>query len=708
MKHAYIYTLLFIISNLYSQDRTFLSINNSSISIDDFMKTYEKNRLDNDTLSLSASLEEYLNLYINFRLKVEEAKQLGLDTVPSFVRELEGYRKQLIKPYLTDTKVSDQLLVEAYERLKSEVSASHILIQVNGDDTLSAYKEIMDIRNQIMNGSDFVTLARKFSHDPSVKENDGNLGYFTALYMVYPFETAAYETEVGEVSQPIKTQFGYHILRVNDKRDSRGEVKVAHIMIRLDNKKDSINIFAAKQRIDEIYDSLILTSGENFTELAKKYSDDKKSGSKGGELDWFGANKMVKKFEDVAFSLDSIGLFSQPFQTEFGWHIVKLLDKKKLPSFVDLKESLRKKIERDSRSQKTRDVVINRLKNEWGFAENHGAKDIFYNLINQDFFEGGDILKNISGQGSVMFLFNNNYDNLTRYVYQKDFAEYLILYRARLPKKMDVKKLVNQFYKTFQEQKLLELESNNLEYKYDDFRLLMNEYHDGILLFNLSEEEVWNKAIKDTLGLRNFYKKNQKKYMWENRIEANIYSSKNNGINKRVYRNLNWGFSDQDLLNNMNKKSALNLSIENGIFEYGDNSIVDSLLFSLEWSSLKKGQIINCESLNKIVVIKNLFSTEIRPLNDVKGLVISDYQNFLDDQWLAKLKSKYSITINNNLFELAKKNKLSYNSSTLSSGKKFICNSFSSCFSIAGQYLGYSKDVYFGWGGRIYTTEIKP
>ena len=330
MKHIYLYIFCFIFSNLFSQDQVFLSIADEKISIQDFMKTYHKNRLDTDTLSFEDSLEEYLELYIKFKLKVIEAEQLGLDTLPSFVRELDGYRRQLVKPYLTDANVSEQLLKEAYDRLKYEVSVSHILIQSDPNDTIEAFNTILDIQERIQKGEDFTSLAKTFSEDPSVKENNGNLGYFTALYMVYPFETAAYETQVGSISKPVKTRFGYHILQVNDKRPSRGEVKVAHIMIRTDNKKtDSQNL--SKNKIYEIYDSLIMNSGLNFSELAKKYSDDKKSGSKGGELDWFGANKMVKNFEEASFSLDSIGSFSEPFQTEFGWHIVKLIDMKKLP-----------------------------------------------------------------------------------------------------------------------------------------------------------------------------------------------------------------------------------------------------------------------------------------------------------------------------------------------------------------------------------------
>ena len=234
-----IYSLLvFCFLSMNAQETILLSVDNDHISLNDFMKTYHKNRLDTDTLSFEDSLEEYLRLYINFKLKVVDAKKQGLDTLPSFIRELEGYKRQLIKPYLTSQEISEQLLEEAYERLKYEVSVSHILIEIDSGDTLSAYNKISDIRQQLMNGADFIELAQKFSNDPSVKDNNGNLGYFTALYMVYPFETAAYNTNVGDISEPVKTRFGYHLVRVNDRRMSRGEVKVAHIMLRLDKSNE--------------------------------------------------------------------------------------------------------------------------------------------------------------------------------------------------------------------------------------------------------------------------------------------------------------------------------------------------------------------------------------------------------------------------------------------------------------------------------------
>ena len=708
MKNTYIYIILFLISNLFAQNNILLTVGDEKISVDDFMLTYQKNKLDSDTLPFHESLNEYLELYIKFKLKVIEAENLGLDTLPSFIRELEGYKRQLVKPYLTDSKISDELLEEAYDRLKQEVSVSHILIQVENNDTLQALNTILAIKKRIDNGEDFSKLAKEFSNDPSVKDNNGSLGYFTALYMVYPFENAAYNTPVGSVSNPVKTRFGYHLVKVNDKRNSRGEVKVSHIMIRVDNNKES-SIQSSKKKIYELYDSLKMHEGANFSDLAKQYSDDKQSGSKGGELDWFGTNKMVKNFEEISYSLDSINAFSQPFQTEFGWHIVKLIDKKQLPLFDEMKESLKKKIERDSRSQKTRDVVISRLQDEWGMVENHKAKNIFYNIINEDFFSGADILEKIHNNGHVMFVFNNCENLSERTVFQKDFAEYMITYRNRLSKEINVRELVDQFYNTFKEQRILELETNNLENKYNDFRLLIDEYHDGILLFNLSEEKVWNKAIKDTLGLSQFYEKNKHNYMWPNRFSLKIFSAKDEVIYKKLVRALNRnGFSDDKLLEKLNKNSELNVSVESGIFSYNDNDMIDENLFSMDFSEVKQGDLIKIANTNQVVLILDILPSSVKLLSEIKGIVISDYQVVLEEEWVRDLRLKYDVDLNNDLLSLVKAGQVNTESTSSTFNNKFDCHNFETCFLNVGQFFGYSNTVFFGWNNVIYTTELNP
>lgn len=698
--------IIFLTLNSSAQDRVLLTISDHSITIDDFMATYHKNRLDTDSLPLEKSLQEYLDLYIKFKLKVVEAESLGLDTLPSFIRELDGYRRQLAKPYLTDKNISEELLLEAYARLKYEVAASHILIQINGNDTVTAYNKIIDIKKQLDSGeSDFVTLANKYSEDPSVKDNNGNLGYFSALAMVYQFENAAYNTDIGNISDPVRTRFGYHLVKVNDKRSSRGEVKVAHIMINIDNKNEE-NKLSSKRKIFEIYDSLV--TGSNFSNLANMYSDDKKSAKNGGELDWFGTNKMIKIFEEFSFDLESIGDFSKPFETEFGWHIVKLLDKKTLPAFTEIETSLRKKVERDSRSQKTRNVVINRLKNEWGFKNYPYSLNAFDKIDKNNFTEIIDNLIKVGEQGKIMFEFKNNFHSKYRFVYQKDFAIFLKSFSSRINSSEDFNLVINQLYETFIEQRIIEIEDANLESKYNEFRLLVGEYHDGILLFNLMDDMVWSKAINDTSGLKIFYDSNKNNYMWPRRLSVDIYSSKNEKIYNKVLRKIKKGVSSSDLISCVNKKSDLNLSIDSFLASEGDNIMIDSLLYSLE--TIPEDYIVPLDAEYKIIYVKEVMEPYYKDLSDIKGLVISDYQSLLEDLWLNELKEKHTITFNNDIFLLAQKNRLDelpLPDVDVRIYPKSYKGNFESAFYNAVKDLGSSKEIYFEWYGNLFTTELK-
>ena len=573
-KKLLLYTILF---NFFCQSQnTLFSVGDFEMDYRDFILNYQKNKLDTDTLEFTQSFNEYLDLYIKFKLKVVEAKSMGLDTFPSFKRELEGYRKQLVKPYLTDTEVTKMLLEEAYARLKEEVSVSHILLQTNTGDDNEVLERAKVIKKRLDNGEDFIKLAKLFSEDPSVKDNDGNLGYFSALYMVYPFESAAYNTEKGMISDVVKTRFGYHILKVNDRRPSQGEVKVAHILIRDDLNK---NISSSQEKINEIYDSL--NSGASFGELAKKFSDDKKSSVGGGELEWFGTNKMVKSFEDVSFSLKKANEFSKPFQTEFGWHIVKLIDKKSLPPFDEVEQSLKKRIERDSRSKMTREVVINRLKKEWGFHENINSKKLFYKLLKDHLDNKKNLLESFSHRGKIMFVFNNMLDEGQRYIFQKEFSEYLSNFSSRLRDKSsnDVINIVDELYETFKESVLLDLESANLEEKYDDFRLLYNEYRDGILMYQLQKEEVWDLAVKDTTGLENFYNSNKNMYIWPDRVKIRFFDCQDKKILTKTKRKLRKNIIESEIIKEINFESELNLKVSNMTFSQGDDIMIDSLVF---------------------------------------------------------------------------------------------------------------------------------
>ena len=686
-----------------NNNRTLLTIGNEEVSVDDFLSIYNKNRTVGEDLD-PKTLDEYVDLFVKFKLKVKEAEALGMDTVPSFVKELAGYRKQLANPYLVDNEAGEQLVVEAYERLKQEVKASHILITVAADasssDTLKAYNKILKLRTEIVNGADFATYAKQYSQDPSAKENAGNLGYFSAMYMVYPFENAAYATNVGDVSEIVRTRFGYHILKVNDKRESRGEVRTAHIMVKFpkgSGENSAQELTLIQQKVNEIYTKLI-SENADFDEMAKQYSDDKNNASKGGVLPWFGTNRMVESFENAAFSLANIGDISVPTETPYGWHIIKLVDKKGLGSFEEEKAELKKKVEKDSRAQVKRTSLVNKLKKEYNYKEYKSAVNELKKIVNTDF---------ISGKWSL----ENNSNKLTKTVItigeakfvQADFAAYLMKSVRKMKSKVQISTLVDDTFASWSEDRVIAYENGNLEKKYNEFRLLMQEYRDGILLYELTDKKIWSKAVKDTTGLKAFYQANKQNYMWDTRVNAKVVNCQNENIACKVYNKLRKGKTDLSKLQaKVNKKSSLNMDVKEGLYLKGDNVYVDQV----EWVVGVSDLIDDNENV-KVVYIKEVIEPQVKALSEAKGLITSDYQDALEQAWLAELSAKYKVEINSYVLDLVKTNKLSELDVVEVPKTPSYKGHFVRAFGKARRSLGSSKDIIFEWYGNLYTTELK-
>lgn len=697
MKHLFFF-FFFLFSVISSQDNFLIKIGEEFIFPSEFLNIYNKNKVDSDTLIKSDEIDEYLNLFINFKLKVIEAESLGMDTLLSFKKELAGYRNQLSKSYLSDTKVTDDLLKEAYERLKFEINASHILISLEStatpEDTLNALMKIKKITSEYYNGASFEDLAIKYSDDPSSSKNRGELGYFSALRMLYPFESAAYNTKVGELSGPVRTNYGYHILKVNDKRKSRGDVKVAHIMIVNDKKNKSDSL--AKNKIFEIYN--LLNNGSNFNDLAKKYSDDKKSGSNGGELEWFGVtNKinMYESFADASFKISKIGDISEPIKTKAGWHIIKLLDKKDLPIFSEIESTLKSRVEKDSRSQKSRDALIKRCKDFYNFKENKKYLNVFFKISSKDFLNATTSLDLFESPGKL--LFSLTFNGKKTLFYSKDFADFILNFKNSFKDKENSRLIIDELYRMFVEQSIINFENQNLELRYNDFALLMDEYHDGILLFDLMNKMVWSKAVKDTLGLKNFYNSfinetKLDKYFEPERLVKKVYETYSEKNNKKLLKYLARGFSDDVLTQKFNKESSLNLKIYDEVVPVRDN-------LDIQRESYLSGVFY-------VNLVVDSLERSIKPMSDIKGLVISDYQNFLENEWLSILKKKYKITINQNILTLLKQNKLNQINLIEDFYKIPIFEgTFSQAYRNAVKNLGSSKDTFFEWRGKTYTTE---
>ena len=477
-------------------DDVLLTIAGKDVSVEEFMSIYQKNNPKGGTIDRT-SLNEYLDLYINFKLKVRQAEDLGLDTVASFINELKGYRDQLAKPYLVDETEVDKLVQEAFEREYKDVRASYIFVKIGPDalpkDTLVAYEKISKIRDRIMKGEDFAKLASELSEDPSaqdreadqqhpfIKGNKGDLGYFTVFDFVYPFETGAYTTEVGQVSKIIRTDYGYHLIKTTDKRDAMGKVTVAHIYMAFPKAATAADSARIKARIDSVY--LKLKMGAKWDSVVKQYSDDKGSSAKGGVLPKFGVNKLVPEFIQIVYNLENTDDYSKPFLTSYGWHIVKLIDRQVPGSFDEEKADLKKKVTNDPRYQYAKQAVYNRVKKEYGFTEYPEAKSDFYKVVTDSIFSGkwdkalaADLTKPLFKIGDQV-------------VNQKEFTQYISDTQRKI-EKQNIEIYINKLYKIFLEESLMKYENAHLEQKYPEFKNLMNEYRDGILLFNLTDEKV--------------------------------------------------------------------------------------------------------------------------------------------------------------------------------------------------------------------------
>ncbi len=482
----------------YSPNATLLTVGNRKISAEEFERIYSKNFTIHS--SEKQSVVEYYNLFLNFELKVTAAIDAGLDTLKSFNQELKGYRDQLAKSYLTDNESVDKLIREAYSRMQTEVKVSHIMVMLpqnsSPSDTVKAFRKISAIHKRLLEGEPFDKLATEVSEDPSAKSNNGILGYFSAFKMVYPFENAAYTTKAGEISMPVRSQFGYHIIKVLGTRPSQGEIKVAHIMVAVPQDAPEKNWNEAKDKIYKISDRI--NKGEDFGVLAKELSDDQNSGRNNGELPLFGSGQMVSEFEVPAFALKNPGDITLPVKTSFGWHIIKLIEKQGVKPFEQIKNELKLKVMRDERAAIISNSFVKKLKKEYNYKEFFKNLACFYTLDSTIY--------------SGKFNFKNECKfNITLFKIEKaEFStnDFLVFLKTNQPPAINIKvaNYIDQSFKRFEEKTFVSYEDMNLEKKYPDFHNLVSEYHDGILLFNIMEQEVWGKASKDTSGLASYYK----------------------------------------------------------------------------------------------------------------------------------------------------------------------------------------------------------
>lgn len=634
--------------SIAQDDRTIVTIADENVLVDEFMYVYNKNNQDDETSVDKKSISEYLDLYVNFKLKVKEAEALGYDTVSAFRDELAGYRKQLAEPYFVDDDIIDEMLVEAYTRKKVDLRASHILFMVGPnampEDTVAAYTKILAARERIINGEDFGVVAGEVSEDPSARDrqsprgdkpipgNGGDLGYFSVFDMVYPFETGAYNTKVGEVSMPVRTDFGYHIIKVTDRVPAQGNIEVAHLYLQMPENATAQDSADLKTKADNIYDQI--QNGESFEDMVKEFSDDKSNAKTGGVLPKFKVNRMVPEFIAVISTMKDSGMISKPVMTSYGYHIIKLIGKSGLEPFDEVKDEMKKRIEKDKRAQKGKEIIIRDIKKEYGYSENEVGLEGVYVVVDSSVYKGNFVAsEDFELSTSVFTLGETDYSQI-------QFVKY-IEKNQNINAQEKINEFVNRKFKEFVDEECRKYEDSRLEEKYPEFRAIVKEYRDGILLFELTNEKIWSYASKDTVGLQTYYEGHKKDFMWDRRLDASIFTVNDTNYTSQIRDLVIAGKTDDEVIQEINMDSLDIVRVEHKKFLAEENRTIDNI----KW---KKGITENTIDGSKIVFVNvhGKVASEPKSFDEARGLITAGYQEQLEKEWITELKAKYPVVIN--------------------------------------------------------------
>ena len=563
------------------EDKVLMTINGEDIMASEFLYIYEKN--NQETSLEKKTMDEYLDLFVNFKLKVTEAMAQGVDTTEAFKKELAGYRAQATPKYLQDNDAIDSLVVLSYNRMAKIRKASHIAVQCPMDadsaTVAAAEAKINELRERVTVGlpkevkkgrkkvtvcepEEFAEVAVLYSEEPSAKQTKGALGWIQPFRYVYSFEDAVYTTPVGEVTPVFRSPYGFHIAKVEGERDFE-EVKASHIM-KMTPMGDIQRMADAQVAMDSIY-QLAIQDTADFAALAQANSEDRGSAMRGGDLGWFGRGAMVQPFEDITFDLE-IGAISKPFQTRFGIHISKLHEKRGIQPLDSMRAQILRQVQRDQRMQIAEQSFINKTRAAYNLPAEMSDADV------------------------------------------KAYAD------------------------------------AHLEEKYADLRNLVKEYHDGILLFDVSLREVWDKANQDTEGLAAYFKANKKNYTWEApRYKGSIIYAKNEVAAKAAKQIVKSAHPDSVLsyLNQrVNVDSVMYVRVERGIWEAGKNAAVDKYGFKS-----KTAEYTPSEEFPIVVPVGKVIKSP-QEYTDERAKVTTDYQDYLEKAWIKTLREKYPVVIN--------------------------------------------------------------
>ncbi len=641
------FLLIFACSaQVFSQKKSdiLLTIDDKPVYVSEFKRVYNKN-LDLVKDESQKSVDGYLDLFIDYKLKIAEAYAQELNETKDYKKEFSKYRDQLSRNYIFEDKVTEDLAREAYERGLEEINADHILIMTSYEDTpqdtLKAYNKIRSIYEKAKSGESFEALAKQYSEEPNAKESGGKLGYFTVFSLVYPFETMAYQTKVGEVSEIVRTRFGYHIIKVNDRRKRSPEITVSHIMITA-NKAE--RTFDPEERINELY--AMLQQGESFESLAKQFSEDKNSGQRGGKLNRFSKGDLRSdEFEEAAYSLENPGDITKPIKSDFGYHIIRLEEKHPIPTFEEKKTMLEKRVSDGSRSKIVSSAVNGKIKEKYGFKKENDYRPFFETFVTDDILKRGWTYDTISiADNKKLFTIGD------RSLYYKDFAEFTREYQTKSKPYRTKSTLLADYFDEFETQELKNYFKDKLEEENEEYATVLDEYRNGLLIFDVMNKNVWNKAKKDSIGLQRFYEREKENYIWKERVDAIIVSGTSKDFAEQAQKLLQEGKTAEEVKELLNNKDKVNVIVSDGIFEIGERVLPKDL-------ELEKGvsRIYSDDAGYTVLNVKDVVPAGIKTLNSVKGKAMSDYQNYLEKTWIESLRNKYEVKINKKALKRVKK-----------------------------------------------------
>lgn len=632
--------LLFVYSAANAQ--TLFSYGTKTVSRDEFLKAFNKNNAESKTGT--QAYREYLELYTRFKIKVQAALDMKLDSLPAQQTELKSFRSQIASNYMNDEASMNMLVEEAIKRSGKDIQLSHIYVQLPADATTEKLQQAQEKINQayarLQKGEAFDKVATALSEDPAVVSNKGDIGFITAFLLPYDLESIAYNTPVGKFSKPYRSKIGFHIFKNKSERRAIGKIRVAQILISFPPDASPVQKQQVALRADSLYRAL--QNGADFKQLARQFSNDNISYLNGGEMQEFGTGRYESAFETAAFSLQNDGDISKPVASSYGYHIIKRIQRNPVLTDKNNKtvwENYRQQIAQNDRMEVSRKLLLKKILQQTGykkFAVNQRSLNRITDSVLAE--KGVPQLPDLK-TNAVLFSFPR------QLVKVQDWVNYLE--GIRTAQNLRAGKTNTQLFDQFVETTAQEYYRENLETYNKEFAYQVKEFKEGNLLFEIMQRKIWDRASADSAGLKKYYDEHKTNYWWEASADALILTATNDSVAEASKAILASGYSAWRPLID---KSEGGLLGDSGRFELGQLPVVERTAFAPGLiTATVKNETDNSATFCYIIKLYN--NREQRSFNDARGFVINDYQNFLEEKWIAELKKKYPVKIDEAVFK---------------------------------------------------------